>query len=181
MALLEGTRFGTYEVVSPLGAGGMGEVYRARDTRLNRDVAIKVLPRAFAEDPYRLARFEREAELLALLNHVTADDRYAIYDTAGNPATIQLWVLPLFGDRTPFRLSREISAPRPASSRPTATAWPALQARRERGATRRAIRSGDPRPARGGQGSVRLRDPAAASLRLRRRARPGLWTWPGRR
>ena len=69
MALSPGTRLGPYEIVAPLGAGGMGEVYRARDGRLDRDVAIKALPDAFAEDPERLARFEREAKLLASLSH----------------------------------------------------------------------------------------------------------------
>ncbi len=69
MGLQEGTKLGPYEVVSPLGEGGMGEVYRARDTKLNRDVALKVLPEAFASDPQRMARFEREAQVLASLNH----------------------------------------------------------------------------------------------------------------
>ncbi|MCC6652079.1 MAG: serine/threonine-protein kinase [Candidatus Eisenbacteria bacterium] len=69
MPLAAGDRLGLYEIVAPLGAGGMGEVYRARDTRLDRVVAIKVLPEAFAADPERLARFEREARLLASLNH----------------------------------------------------------------------------------------------------------------
>ena len=69
MTLAAGRRLGTYEIVSALGAGGMGEVYRATDTRLGRDVAIKLLPAAFAADPDRLARFEREAKVLASLNH----------------------------------------------------------------------------------------------------------------
>jgi len=69
MRLDPGTSLGSYEILEPIGAGGMGEVYRARDTRLGRDVAIKVLPQAFAEDPERVARFEREAQLLASLNH----------------------------------------------------------------------------------------------------------------
>ena len=69
MPLGPGARLGPYEVVSAIGAGGMGEVYRARDMRLGRDVAIKVLPETFANDPDRLARFEREAQLLASLNH----------------------------------------------------------------------------------------------------------------
>ena len=67
--MIPGTRLGPYEIVGPLGVGGMGEVYRARDTKLQRDVAIKVLPELFASDPERLARFEREAQSLAALNH----------------------------------------------------------------------------------------------------------------
>jgi serine/threonine protein kinase len=69
MSLAVGTRLGSYEIVGAIGAGGMGEVYRARDTKLHRDVAIKVLPELFAADADRLARFEREAQLLASLNH----------------------------------------------------------------------------------------------------------------
>src|SRR5262245_33903006 len=69
MPLSVGTRLGAYDVVSLLGAGGMGEVYRARDTKLGRDVALKVLPAAFTSDQDRLARFRREAQVLASLNH----------------------------------------------------------------------------------------------------------------
>jgi len=69
MTISAGTRLGPYEVLSPLGAGGMGEVYRARDTKLDRDVAIKVLPQAVAADPDTLARFEREAKAVAALSH----------------------------------------------------------------------------------------------------------------
>src|SRR2546426_10276423 len=69
MPLTIGTRIGAYEILAPLGAGGMGEVFRARDTKLNRDVALKILPELFASDPDRLARFQREAQLLATLNH----------------------------------------------------------------------------------------------------------------
>src|SRR5271169_5693111 len=69
MSLHPGTRLGPYEVISPLGAGGMGVVYRARDSRLKREVAIKVLPPAFALDADRLRRFEREALATAALNH----------------------------------------------------------------------------------------------------------------
>src|SRR5258705_3725467 len=69
MPLSPGTRLGPYEIVAPIGSGGMGEVYRARDTKLNRDVAIKVLPDLFASDPERLARFTREAQTLASVNH----------------------------------------------------------------------------------------------------------------
>ncbi|MBI4263862.1 MAG: protein kinase, partial [Acidobacteria bacterium] len=66
---LTGSRIGSYEVVALLGAGGMGEVYRARDTKLDREVALKILPDTFAHDPDRLARFRREARVLASLNH----------------------------------------------------------------------------------------------------------------
>src|SRR6266511_2130706 len=69
MALSAGTRLGSFEITAQIGAGGMGEVYRARDTRLQRDVALKILPEAFAADADRLARFEREAQMLASLNH----------------------------------------------------------------------------------------------------------------
>ncbi len=69
MALLIGARLGPYEVVAPLGAGGMGEVYRARDTRLSRDVALKVLPEFVATDPERLKRFEREARAASAIDH----------------------------------------------------------------------------------------------------------------
>jgi serine/threonine protein kinase len=66
VALVTGSRLGPYEVIAAIGKGGMGEVYRARDTRLGRDVALKILPEAFAADPERLARFEREARMLAI-------------------------------------------------------------------------------------------------------------------
>src|SRR5262245_9720281 len=69
MALSAGTRLGPYEIVAPIGSGGMGEVYRARDSRLERDVAIKVLPERLARDPQALARFQREAKSVAALSH----------------------------------------------------------------------------------------------------------------
>src|SRR5262245_63996745 len=69
MSLVQGMRLDSYEILGLLGAGGMGEVYRGRDAKLGRDVAIKALPSAFAQDVERLARFEREAQVLAALNH----------------------------------------------------------------------------------------------------------------
>ena len=69
MTLATGTKLGLYEISAAIGAGGMGEVYQAHDTKLGRDVAIKVLPESFAHDPQRLTRFQREAKLLASLNH----------------------------------------------------------------------------------------------------------------
>src|SRR5262245_5575109 len=86
--LLSGRRFGVYQILGLLGAGGMGEVYRARDTRLGRDVAIKILPRAFTAHPDRLARFEREARVLASLNHPHIAAIHGIEDAsidAGQP------------------------------------------------------------------------------------------------
>ena len=82
MSLTPGTTFGPYEILSPLGAGGMGEVYRARDTKLKRDVALKVLPEAFACDPGRTARFQREAEVLASLNHPNIAHIYGVEEGA---------------------------------------------------------------------------------------------------
>src|SRR5580658_10210740 len=69
MTLTSGTKLGPYEVVAPAGAGGMGEVYRARDARLNREVAVKILPAEFARDPERMRRFQQEAQAVAALNH----------------------------------------------------------------------------------------------------------------
>ena len=82
MSLTAGTRLGTYEIKDSLGAGGMGEVYRARDTKLHRDVAIKVLPDIFAGDPDRLGRFEREAHTLAALNHPNIAQIYGLEGSA---------------------------------------------------------------------------------------------------
>ena len=82
MSLTSGTRIGIYEIVAPIGAGGMGEVYRARDTRLNRDVALKILPDTFAADPSRVMRFRREAQLLATLNHPNIAQIYGFEEVA---------------------------------------------------------------------------------------------------
>ncbi len=83
MTLSPGTRLGPYEIASPLGAGGMGEVFRARDTKLNRDVAIKVLPAAFAQDSERVARFRREAQVLASLNHPNIAAIHGLEESGG--------------------------------------------------------------------------------------------------
>ncbi len=88
MTLAAGTRLGPYEILGPLGAGGMGEVYRARDGKLNRDVAIKVLPTAFAADAERLARFRREAQVLAALNHPHVAAVYGLEEAAGVEALV---------------------------------------------------------------------------------------------
>jgi eukaryotic-like serine/threonine-protein kinase len=83
MPLVAGTRLGPYEICSPLGTGGMGEVYRARDTKLRREVALKIVPAAFAQDHDRMARFEREAQLLAALNHPNIAQIYGVEDSLG--------------------------------------------------------------------------------------------------
>jgi serine/threonine protein kinase len=83
MALSAGTSLGVYEIVAQLGAGGMGEVYRARDPKLGRDVAIKVLPDLFVDDPERVARFQREAQALAALNHPNIAAIYGLEESGG--------------------------------------------------------------------------------------------------
>jgi serine/threonine-protein kinase len=88
MALTSGRRLGPYEILALLGAGGMGEVYRARDTKLGRDVALKVLPEAFAKDPERMARFRREAQVLATLNHPHIASIYGLEDSGGVRALV---------------------------------------------------------------------------------------------
>ncbi len=85
---IAGTRLGHYEIVAPLGAGAMGEVYRARDTRLNRDVALKVLPADFATDEDRMARFTREAQMLAALNHTNIAAIYGIEESGVKRALV---------------------------------------------------------------------------------------------
>ena len=83
MSLTPGTRLGVYEVTAQIGEGGMGQVFRARDTKLDRDVAIKILPEAYAHDADRLARFEREAKTLASLNHPNIAGIYGLEESGG--------------------------------------------------------------------------------------------------
>src|SRR5512143_505960 len=100
MTLSVGTTLGCYEIGSPLGAGGMGEVYRARDSKLKREVAIKVLPEAFALDAERLARFQREAQVLASLNHPNIAAIYGVEETNGTLALVmELVEGPTLADR----------------------------------------------------------------------------------
>jgi eukaryotic-like serine/threonine-protein kinase len=100
MTLTSGTHLGSYEILSAIGAGGMGEVYRARDTRLDRTVAIKVVPEAFARDAERMARFEREAKLLASLNHTNVAAIYGLEDSNGTRGLVmELVEGPTLADR----------------------------------------------------------------------------------
>jgi len=114
-----GARLGPYEILSAIGAGGMGEVYRARDTRLKRDVALKILPDSFASDSDRLARFQREAQVLASLNHPHIAAIYGLEDADG----VRALVLELAkGETLADRIAREPiplgSTSRPAARRP---------------------------------------------------------------
>jgi len=88
MSLVAGSRLGPYEILSPLGAGGMGEVYKAHDRKLNRDVALKILPDAFASDPDRLARFTREAQTLAALHHPNIAHIHGLEESGGVRALV---------------------------------------------------------------------------------------------
>src|SRR5712692_118448 len=100
MALIAGARLGPYEILSALGAGGMGEVYRAHDTKLNRDVALKILPDAFALDADRLARVKREAQVLASLNHPNIASIYGFQESNGVQALVlELVEGPTLADR----------------------------------------------------------------------------------
>jgi eukaryotic-like serine/threonine-protein kinase len=114
-----GTKLGPYEILSQIGAGGMGEVYRARDPKLGRDVAIKVLPEAFARDADRMARFQREAKVLARLDHPNIASIYGLEDSDGTRALVmQLVEGPTLADRIKqgpipvdeaIRIARQIS------------------------------------------------------------------------
>src|SRR5690348_8519370 len=103
MPLEPGTRLGTFEILGPLGAGGMGEVYRARDTKLGREVAIKVLPEAFSRDPMRVSRFEREARMLASINHPAIAAIYGA-EESGQIRYIVMELVP--GDTLSARMTR---------------------------------------------------------------------------
>jgi serine/threonine-protein kinase len=92
VSLTPGSRIGPYEISGAIGAGGMGEVYRARDTKLHRDVAIKVLPDSLASDPDRLARFRREAQVLASLNHPNIAAIYGLEDSGATSALVMEFV-----------------------------------------------------------------------------------------
>src|SRR5260370_3226279 len=134
MPLSAGTKLGPYEILVPLGKGGMGEVYRATDTKLGRDVAIKVLPPALAHNPERLARFEREAKVLAALNHPNIATIYAVEESPEGkalvmelvPGTTLMGLLPL---ANALRIALQIAE--------------GLEAAHERGVTHRDLKPGN--------------------------------------
>src|SRR5262245_4839771 len=138
-SVLTGRRLGGYQITAPLGKGGMGEVYRARDTRLGREVAIKILPRAFTSDPDRLARFEREARVLASLNHPAIATIYGVEDADGIRALVMELVE---GETLATRIAR--------GAIPVAAALPlarqiadALDAAHEKGIVHRDLKPGN--------------------------------------
>jgi eukaryotic-like serine/threonine-protein kinase len=108
MTLAAGTRLGSYEVVAQIGAGGMGEVYRAHDSKLSRDVAIKVLPQAFANDPERLSRFQREAKMLASLNHPNIATIHGL-EQSGGTSYLVMELVP--GETLQERVKRDGAVP----------------------------------------------------------------------
>jgi eukaryotic-like serine/threonine-protein kinase len=108
MPLSTGTKLGSYEIRSAIGAGGIGEVYQAHDTKLGRDVAIKVLPEAFAHDPERLARFQREAKMLASLNHPNIATIYGL-EQFGDTHYLVIELVP--GDTLQQRVKRDGPVP----------------------------------------------------------------------
>jgi serine/threonine protein kinase len=150
MRLSTGARFGSYEILAPLGAGGMGEVYRARDTRLKRDVALKVLQGPWLDIGDRVARFEREAELLAALNHPNVAAIYGIEESSGTTALVlELVEGPTLADRLalgPMPLSEVVPICRQIVD--------ALDAAHERGIVHR-----DLKPA-----NIKLRDDGAVKV-----------------
>src|SRR5262245_4220610 len=131
-----GTRLGSYEIVAPLGAGGMGEVYRARDSRLKREVALKALPDEFSRDADRVLRFQREAEVLASLNHPHIGTIYGVEESGG----CRFLVLELVEGMT--LADRLVRGPMPFKEalRTAAQIADALEAAHERGIVHRDLK-----------------------------------------
>ena len=140
MPLSAGQRLGAYEILSALGKGGMGEVYRARDTKLQRDVAIKVLPESLATDRDRLARFEREAQLLAALNHQHIAGIYGV-DTTGDTMFLVLELVE--GDTLADRISRGGALPVSEAIAIARQIAEALQAAHDKGIIHRDLKPGN--------------------------------------
>jgi len=134
--MLSGQRVGGYHVQERIGAGGMGEVYRARDTRLGRDVAIKILPSAFTSDPERLARFEREARMLAALNHPNIATIHGFEEGSGTPALVMELVT---GETLAERIGRG-PVPVPEALTVAAQIVEALDAAHEKGIVHRDLK-----------------------------------------
>src|SRR6202045_4044998 len=130
MTISAGTKLGSYRVSAQIGAGGMGEVYQAHDTKLGRDVAIKVLPEAFAHDADRLSRFEREAKLLASLNHPNIATIHGLEDSNGTSYLV-MELVP--GDTLAQRIKRDGAVPVEEALTIAKQIAEALEARHEKG------------------------------------------------
>src|SRR5215469_10676120 len=139
MTLSAGTKFGIYEIHSLIGAGGMGEVYRARDTVLKRDVALKVLPAAFAQDHERMSRFQREAELLASLNHPNIASVYGYIECDSQRAL----VMELVPGKTLDASIKRDAMPLTEALRIAQQIAEALEAAHEKGVIHRDIKPGN--------------------------------------
>src|SRR5215469_8903099 len=139
MAVTIGTQLGSYEVLSLLGRGGMGEVYRARDTKLKREVAIKTLPEEFSRDPERLARFQREAEALAALNHPGIAHVYGLEESANTRCIVMELVE---GETLQQRLTRG-AIPVDEALQIAKQIAEALEAAHERGIVHRDLKPGN--------------------------------------
>jgi eukaryotic-like serine/threonine-protein kinase len=137
MTLTAGTKFGSYEVAAQIGAGGMGEVYRAHDTKLGRDVAIKVLPEAFAHDPERLSRFQREAKMLAALNHPNIAMIYGL-EQSGGISYLVMELVP--GETLAERIKREGAMPVEGALATVKQIAEALEAAHEKGIIHRDLK-----------------------------------------
>ena len=137
MTISAGTHLGSYEVLAPIGAGGMGEVYQAHDTKLGRDVAIKVLPEAFAHDPERLSRFQREAKMLAALNHPNIATIHGLEQSNGTSYLVMELVS---GETLAERIKREGALPIEEASAIAKQIAEALEAAHEKGIIHRDLK-----------------------------------------
>jgi eukaryotic-like serine/threonine-protein kinase len=142
MALSSGTKLGSYEVTAQIGAGGMGEVYQAHDTKLGRDVAIKVLPEAFAHDPERLSRFQREAKMLASLNHPNIATIHGLEQSGGTSYLVMELVS---GETLAERVKREGPVPVEEALVIAKQIAEPLEAAHEKGIIHRDLKSAIPR------------------------------------
>ena len=139
MSLSKGTKLGPLDILGPLGAGGMGEVYRALDTQLDREVAVKILPQSMARDPERLARFDREAKILAALNHPNIAVIHGMEKFEGGRALI-MELVP--GDTLGARI-KQGAMPQEEALQVAKQMAEALEAAHEKGVTHRDLKPGN--------------------------------------